>query len=215
MFETMNNTYLNYQKANIIELPFFDKLIGQLEQLNWNEVENAMPQVAHILSNSYESIESLKEDLANISREQYSQTIAHSADLSSHKKFFVYRSEQQKFSIWINQFKTERKSGFANSIHNHRYWFASVPLKGGFIQNIHDRLSSRIIKTERIEQGKAYYISPNAVHSFDEIFPETVTLLVRSRAYFPYSESYDEQTETVKRHYSLASKIDEFKFMLK
>jgi predicted metal-dependent enzyme (double-stranded beta helix superfamily) len=211
----MNNVNENPQKAIITELPFFDKLIGQLEQLNWSEVENTMSKVTSILSKSFEHIESLKMGLAQISESQYSEMISHSADLNSHKKFFLYKSEEQKFSIWINQFKPERKSGFANSIHNHRYWFASVPLKGGFIQNIHDGLSSKIIKVERIEHGEAYSIFPNTVHSFADIFPETVTLLVRSRAYFPYSESYDEQTETVRRHYSLASKIDEFKFMLK
>jgi len=197
-----------------------DELVFEIEKLNWSEPNIIINEVATILEKYYDRIEEFKSDLKNTSPATFSNLISHSYDLPSHTKWFLYKSKQQGFSIWINQFKSERKYGYANSIHNHRYWFASIPLCGKLVQTIHEIkivnnvLTDNKIRKEIINEGKSYFLSPFEVHSFDEIEKDTVTLIVRSKAVSAFSESYNLKDNSVKKHFSFSSRFEDFKDIL-
>lgn len=201
---------------------FIRELSRRLDLLDWKIPESAIKEVAMILPTL--NIQDLKDELNVYEYEQYLKTISMSHETPSHYKWFLYKNLEKGYSIWINEFKklANRNYGFATTIHNHRYCFASLVLKGSLQQHLHsieNRIemhfdNAPVIETIKVHRSNSYFINSDQIHSFGSIEDNTITLLIRSKALKSYSESFNVNEGKIKRHYSLASRISDFRGLL-
>lgn len=126
-------------------------------------------------------------------------------ETSSHLKWFVGAGASAEFILWLHQYKpaAARRGRHAEIAHNHRYWFSSVLLSGGFTEREyqpvfeHGRLASlELVGTARRQAGEAYTVPADKVHSLEAIDDGTLTLLVQGSVVTTFSRVYDlERTE--------------------
>jgi len=123
-------------------------------------------------------------------------------ETATHYKWFLYYHKSRRFKVWLHQYKTcgERRLGYAEVPHNHRYSLASVILKGVFVH--HDFKRSGGVLTESVNsrqsygQGDAYMVAWQQIHQLSDIHDQTFTLVVESPTVRHFSEAYyTESTE--------------------
>jgi predicted metal-dependent enzyme (double-stranded beta helix superfamily) len=117
-------------------------------------------------------------------------------ETATHFKWFLHYSERRRFKVWLHQYKNagERKIGFAEVPHNHRYSLASVILSGGFSHHCFERNDGVLTEHEgarrRYGPGDAYTVGWREVHKLSGIDERTLTLVVESAPVRNFSEAY-------------------------
>jgi hypothetical protein len=122
-------------------------------------------------------------------------------------------------ALAINEFKEpcQITVGYANTLHNHRYSFASLILSGGYGQ-----VRSRVeivepghiawiheVGKENMIEGGMQVVNHAEFHRLSDISSGTVTLLVKCPAAEEGSISVDMKTLRVSRHLPVESRIEE------
>jgi 8-oxo-dGTP diphosphatase len=207
-----------YFEGRYVETPFLHDLIAELDNLNWENLPQTFEQIPKLLKDFSPRIDEFRKSISSFPVNKFSRIIALSHDLPSHYKWFLYKSPLHNYSIWINEYKKDRQYGYANTIHNHRYWFASLLLKGYFHQAFHkaegwngkEFNSIPVVDELHTGSGDVYALSPEIIHSFPKIEDETVTLLIRSKALYDYSTSFNNNTKKSTNHYSFKTKLPHF-----
>jgi len=143
-----------------------------------------------------------------------------SRETTTHYKWLLASDRSQGSKIWFHEFKPacERRPGYASTIHNHRYPFASVALRGGYTNLRFDvcfeESSLRVhrcdlVQRECILEGSRYRMEPDEYHCVDDIADGTQTLVLELPAINPVSYSVDRFGDRVTEHVPLEVRIND------
>ena len=120
------------------------------------------------------------------------------------------------YSIAINEYKNpdQMGTGYANTIHNHRYSFASLILSGGYRQvwsDVHVNLGQTAYVREFSEntavEGDIVTVDYDRFHRLTDIGSRTLTLMVKCPAVTAHSLSVDIRTLRVSKHIPVESRV--------
>lgn len=143
-------------------------------------------------------------DLTSIVKREYSR------EVTTHYKWCLYMGND--VSLWLNEYKAPTSTGYARSIHNHRYGFASRIVTGDLHQRQflveHEDGKLRSIKVDSEWEGvadDAYSIHADAVHQVDRWSEGTTTLLLKAAPERANSQVFDLQTFEVRNVVSMSA----------
>lgn len=151
--------------------------------------------------------------------EQNVQRVAQrSRETTTHYKWLLACDRPQGTKVWLHEFKpsSERRPGYAATVHNHRYPFTTVALSGGYSNVRYDVVfDPESLLVERCEvtdsthlaPGQTYSIEPDEYHYVDEIEDRTKTLIMEFPALSPVSFSFDRRGERMTEHLALDARL--------
>lgn len=175
-----------------------DHLFQVLEDLS--DPRQAITQHAII-----EALASLKDPAAVVRTWMYprqKELTKRIQETPTHFKWSLWESSNREFQVYVHQYKPPQnlQCGYALSVHNHRYWFTSLMLRGGF-QHLRyeipkdaagefDVSGATIIDEVAVKAGDVYQLSLGEVHSVRDIQEETRTLVVQAKPERLWSETF-------------------------
>jgi hypothetical protein len=145
--------------------------------------------------------------------------VARSKETSTHFVWVVASSSLSGARLCLHQFKRPSTSSVshANTIHNHRYNFASLILRGGYIEQVYDLddvgleidgVASVPEPTEtRVSVGQTTMVHHRRFHRVDQLLPATLTLVMKAPPVTAHSVSIDVETGVVAAHYSWNERV--------
>lgn len=174
----------------------FRDFLTRLEILKWHPAGHIDPAVLQLLAEigNYPQLiwEVVKSwDSGNLEKRQL-----RCHETSTHYKWFMHYDDRLQYRIWLHQYKssTERKSGYAEVPHNHRYSLASVLLRGQFVHHFFETIDGVLVelpeKCESYSQGDVYSVDWHSVHKLSGLSDHTVTLVVESPVARHFSEAF-------------------------
>lgn len=123
-----------------------------------------------------------------------------SSEKTTHFKWFVGEDPDERFSLWLNAYKpaTHRRTGHAEVAHNHRFWFTSLVLSGGFTHATFTADGPKLTLSDEVtlHAGDSFVIDPAEIHALRDLQDETVTLIVQSNPVRAFSDVYENGTVT-------------------
>lgn len=188
------------------------------------DLEPIAPQVADTefmpkaLDEFAESIGVFKRDLKGLSSDDFARLLPLSRETPTHFKWNLFSAPDGSYRIWLHEYKdaATRLPGYAQTIHNHRYAFASLILAGGYlhsrfkVETSDDLIAARPqpIATSEIFSGARYALSSRDFHSVTAILDGTVSLVIQWSSCNAHSVSVDPSTRRAVRHYPIESRFD-------
>ena len=119
-----------------------------------------------------------------------------SREVSTHYKWCLYSDGQ--LSVWLNEYKPGTHQGYARTVHNHRYSFASHVVWGSLeqrqfsIKHAAGRISSIDVKDiSVVKSGEDYCLGSDDVHEVTRWEPGTASLVLKGPAVRAASEVFD------------------------
>jgi hypothetical protein len=164
----------------------------------------------------------LLQSIASLSPEQFRANADRSHETATHFKWLIHLDPDRRFSVWAHEYKTAllRRKAYAEVPHYHRYWFGSLVLRGSFDNYLYEierdaqceerLLSIKTTERHRLAAGDIYHMDQGVVHSLEGLEEGTLTLLVRSAALLPYSESFELDTLRTRKHIPFAERRADF-----
>jgi hypothetical protein len=148
----------------------------------------------------------LRTHLLELPNDQADMVIRRSRETTTHFAWCIRDRPDEPFTFWLHEYKEQRdwRTGYADSVHNHRYHFCTTILRGGYL---HERYSAIVEPdTELIASTELLTSTPCPVGAADSLFASdfhripkavdgTMTFLVKSREVTPWSLSYDPLTQ--------------------
>jgi hypothetical protein len=202
-----------------------NNLITSLDSIDWCERNIAHQEVEHLLFGVKANFIQFQLEIDNLSEVFIHNLGKNSVETPTHYKWLFYENEKSDYKIWFHQYKSaiNKNAGYAVVPHNHRYWFSSFILSGGFTSLTYqvNRLNEDTIENNtlvgewHLNEGEIYTLSSDTVHSLDDIQKSTWTLIIQSKQVKTFSESFSLETKKIYRHYAFESRIDEFKQRIK
>lgn len=147
------------------------------------------------------------------------QVVQWSRETTTHYKWMLASDRVEGTKVWLHEFKpaSERRPGYAASVHNHRYPFTAIAVAGGY-SNVRydvgfDPGSLRVercdvIDLRRIREGLSYSMTPEEYHAVDDIEDGTKTLIMEFAAVSATSFSYDLTGDQMTRHVTLEARLE-------
>ncbi|HEX8566006.1 MAG TPA: hypothetical protein VF648_10085 [Pyrinomonadaceae bacterium] len=202
------------------------QIIDSLDSQNWSDLPATFSKINDLLTHINSNRNLLYEELASESFAERVSIAKKSKEVSTHFKWCIHKEERLGYNVWIHEYKDKqsRRLGYAEVLHNHRYWFSSLILSGGFehyrynVERIDDFSFKQISVTEVINysKGDIYTIDSDVVHTLKNIKDSTLTLVIGSKGIKPYSEEFVPSTKKINRHYPFLSRIEkEYPFLKK
>jgi hypothetical protein len=117
-------------------------------------------------------------------------------ETATHYKWFVHYDERHGYRVWLHQYKPqrERRNGYAEVPHNHRYSLASLIVLGGLVHHSFERTEHGLLELEgerqAYSQGDVYTLEWQRVHRLSGLLDGTVTLVVESPVVRNFSEAF-------------------------
>ncbi|MDQ1463307.1 MAG: hypothetical protein QOC73_248 [Actinomycetota bacterium] len=190
----------------------FDEFLVDLEAIDWSVGIGPHQGVEALLRRLHRDRTALKERVRSwkpggerrISRET-----------STHYKWFVHEDQDQRFTLWLHEYKPAGVRGTRHAVipHNHRYWFSSLMLAGGFTSTSFRARVGRpgVIPADRLSvaAGDVFTIPPDEIHALEAIEDGTLTLIVQGRPVRNYSEVYEPETGKTTRFYDMVARLPE------
>jgi hypothetical protein len=144
---------------------------------------------------------------------------ARSRETATHYAWCLADDPAEPWSVWVNEYKDPGRwpRTYANSVHNHRYDFCTRILAGGYRHEVWDarwvpadgRLTAvRLRHRQDAGQGTVLVVPAESFHRLPTARAGTMTLLVKMRARFGYSISYDPATRTTQVHIPIEARLD-------
>lgn len=139
-------------------------------------------------------------------------------ETSTHYVWPLY-SAATGHSVVINEFKgrTQLTSGYANTVHNHRYSFASLVLAGGYshvryqVETSWPGLADRIYETtrENVNECSLTMVNHEDFHQITELQDRTLTLLMKCPAAKATSTSVNLDTMVMHGHIPAEARVQQ------
>lgn len=151
--------------------------------------------------------------------EQDVQRVARlSRETTTHYKWLLAADRLQGTKVWLHEFKpsSERRPGYAATIHNHRYPFTTVALSGGYLNLRYDVVFDpdslvvercEVIGSTHLTPGQTYSIEPDEYHYVDQIEDGTKTLIMEFAPTSQASFSFDRGGDRVTEHLALDARL--------
>lgn len=145
---------------------------------------------------------------------------ARSRETATHFAWCLVDDPGQPVSIWVNEYKDPSRwpGSYANSVHNHRYDFCTRILAGGYRHEryrvVRDPGTGRLTEVtlgdqQQTRPGTVLAMPADSFHRVPTAQAGTLTLLVKMRARFGHSVSYDPATRTTQVHIPIETRVDE------
>ena len=188
----------------------FEAFLQGLRSLNWSAPRPAHQRVEHLLKRLDRDRRPLVEEV-RAWQPGGDQRI--SRETSTHYKWFVHEDATQRFIIWLHEYKTASIRGNRHAVipHNHRYWFSSLVLSGGFTSQsfVRGTDGGRLVwgADLNVAAGEVFTIPPDQIHALTRLEDDTMTLIVQGRPVREYSEAYDAPTGEAQRFYDLDARL--------
>jgi hypothetical protein len=131
-------------------------------------------------------------------------------ETGTHFKWFLGRIQERGLIFWVHQYKpaAARAPTYADTIHNHRYSFASVMLRGGY-DHVHyasDGLRLVVRRVETYRPPASYVLAADAPHRVTNLLDGTLTVVVQGPPERGFSTVFDPQSGE-RRHLSYNERI--------
>jgi hypothetical protein len=200
-------------------IDYLNTFINQLDSFDWLDLASTHLKIEKLLHHINVNRCSFKESLSNVSLSELKRRADLSHETPSHYKWHVHKNLNLGYSIWMHEYKARstRRPSYVEIPHNHRYWFTSLILAGEFQHQIYDvnylkqdnfYKGIKLMDNSRFDRGRVYTMSPQTVHSIDNVVQNTLTLVVRSIGVNPYSESFDLESKQITKHTPFSSRLD-------
>ena len=198
------------------------ELATNLDSLNWDNMLETSSRLEQILTHINYNRQALRDAFRGIPHERLEDSADLSHETTTHYKWYILGEPKRRYMVWLHDYKPKslRRPGYAEVPHNHRYWFTSLILVGGFNHHIYKVVrneldpyvykSMDLIATSFHEKGTVYSIDPEVIHSLSDLEEPTLTLVVQSRPYKQYSEAFSLNEPTIQHYYAFSSRIDAF-----
>lgn len=142
-----------------------------------------------------------------------------SRETTTHYKWLLAADRRIQARVWLHEFKPrrERREGFAATVHNHRYSFQTLVLRGSYVNTLYqvsfDRNTLRVHSCEPVDENEVpayarYAMSPNEYHSLRDIEDGTQTLVMESAPALSASFSLDQEGGRMVQHIPLEARVD-------
>lgn len=168
-------------------------LLTRLDRIDWSDLPRAHREAQDVLA----AIEDPRTLLQAVgARDPQLTESDRSSEKTTHFKWFVAEDPAGRFSLWLNEYKpgSHRRLGHAEVAHNHRFWFTSLVLGGGFTNIVYapaEDASLECVRTTALRAGDSFVVDPDEVHSLRDLQDGTLTLIVQSRPVRSYSDVYE------------------------
>ncbi|WP_156756529.1 hypothetical protein [Actinokineospora pegani] len=160
----------------------------------------------------------LRKHLADLPPDRAAAMIGRSRETTTHFAWCLRDRAGEPFSFWLHEYKPQRdwRAGYADSVHNHRYHFSTVILRGGYR---HERFTAAVDAesglitaarlTERVDavEGESGVLTAEQFHRIPTALDGTATFLVKSRPVRPWSLSWDPSTGIGHRHTPVEARL--------
>jgi hypothetical protein len=146
--------------------------------------------------------------------------VAHrSRETTTHYKWLLVSDPATRARVWLHEFKapSERRDGYAISIHNHRYAFNAIILSGGYTNaRYHVEFDNqslvlegcRMLERDVVPEAATYSMDPAEYHRIESIEDGTQTLVMEFAAASIASFSVDESEGRMLRHVPVEARAD-------
>lgn len=179
------------------------ELISHLKNLFSNSDPVALRrELLYGLQSMEVNVQSLGIWLSSRDDSWWKKTTESSRETSTHYKWFIFETMDGSYQLFLHEYKSKQlmRPGYALTAHNHRYWFTSKVLRGGFrhlkylipeVENNHfSPKQVAILEDIVLTAGDVYQVLLGEVHSLKEIEENTLTLVLQSKAERDSSEEF-------------------------
>jgi predicted metal-dependent enzyme (double-stranded beta helix superfamily) len=180
-----------------------DRLVASLRRCDWSD-----PAVGHLGAQRILASVDDPRPLLAAARDVDPQRTEQdgSAEKTTHFKWFLAADPDRRFELWLNEYKPKalRRQGHAEVAHNHRFWFTSLVLAGGFQNAVYAPAADETLQETGVLSlgaGDTFVVDPDAVHSLRALADGTVTLVVQSQPVRSFSDVYENGRKV--RYYDL------------
>jgi predicted metal-dependent enzyme (double-stranded beta helix superfamily) len=187
-----------------------DRLVASLRRCDWSDPALGHRDAQRVLA----SIKDPRPLLAAVREVDPQRTEQDgSAEKTTHFKWFLGADPDQRFELWLNEYKPKalRRPGHAEVAHNHRFWFTSLVLAGGFQNAVYLPAGDETLQEAGVislSAGDTFVVDPDAIHSLRALADSTVTLIVQSQPVRSFSDVYENGRKV--RYYDLPGARREF-----
>jgi hypothetical protein len=174
----------------------FRDFLTRLDSLDWHPAGYIDPTVLELLAEIGTDPQLIWEVIRSWDDRNLEKRQLRCHETSTHYKWFVHYHDKLQYRVWLHQYKSsgERKAGYAEVPHNHRYSLASVILRGQFRQHYFETTSGLVAEIpdecRAYSQGDVYSINWSKVHKLSDLDDQTVTLVVESPVARHFSEAF-------------------------
>lgn len=162
----------------------------------------------------------LRDVLRALPPAQAAAVVANSRETTTHFAWCLVDSPDDEFSFWLNEYKPRRdwRTGYADSVHNHRYHFCTTILRGSYLQERFqvelDPSGDAVIRAACVERslrpaGAVGSLLAEEFHRIPEAADSTMTFLVKSRPLKRWSLSYDPDLGASHRHLPVEARFSD------
>jgi len=142
-------------------------------------------------------------------------------ETATHYVWLLGTSETQQVSVYLHEYKDpiSISPGYATTVHNHRYNFSSLILRGGYRESRYlvargddgasSVKSSELLTTRVYRSGSVLSIGHEEFHAVRDILPATLTLVVKSQPFKAYSNSFHEELGIWRIHVPVENRVPE------
>ncbi|RLK59268.1 hypothetical protein [Actinokineospora cianjurensis] len=167
----------------------------------------------------------LRRHLAELDPRHAEALAARSRETTTHFAWCLRDHADEPFTFWLHEYKPrhEWRPGYADSVHNHRYHFCTVILRGGYR---HERYTTttdadtglitgvRLTARTECAAGDSGFLVAQDFHRIPCAQDGTMTFLVKSRPVRRWSLSWDPTTGTGHRHVPVEARLGELTGLL-
>ena len=183
----------------------FDDLLRNLEMLNWDPVGHIDPCVTELLAEVGNEPALVWDFVHSWDRLGLEKRQLRCHETTTHYKWFLHYHPQLRFKVWLHHYKPlhDRRAGYAEVPHNHRYSLASVLLRGRFVHHLFERVDGGIEEVIAERQsyvtGDSYSVPWQRLHKLDALADHTVTMVIETPVVRNFSEAfYSDSAEPVR-----------------
>lgn len=168
--------------------------------------------------------EELRTELSHYLREvpaaTSSEITSRSRETTTHFAWCLLDRPEDPFSFWLHEYKPQRdwRTGYADSVHNHRYHFCTTILHGWYRHERYDVVlgesdgliaSTTLRGSTTCRPGASGAMHADEFHRIPAAGDDTMTFLIKSRPVQNSSLSYDPGTGTAHRHVPVEQRLGE------
>lgn len=184
------------------------------QELRDTRPPDALDRAAALLRDSGLTDAAVLEHLRLLAAAGDQRLLLESVRASSHVKWSLYAETHDGPRVWLHDYVvwTVGEDRFAASVHDHRYAFASLVLRGGYTEHRWTADGGRLLPTTRaIGTGEVNEVRTGDIHSLAAVRPGTRTLVLQlpaARRYSTVSHPGPEGAHSTHRQYDLVSMLD-------
>lgn len=184
-------------------------MFSHLQGLDWSDEANAIGSTEEVLRSDL-SPESIVRNEFQAWRDGQFYYPLNCRETATHWKWFV-GGDPAGPQIWIHEYKPrgERRPGYADSIHDHRYSFCSALVRGGYRHVVYSVQSNMpaVVDEALLVSPWIHSVDADVVHSVSDIVDSTLTLIVQGPPRRHFSTEYRTDGAPPQKHWDFHARV--------